>query len=90
MSGEVDEEEFRKKNGGSLSTKEVLCCEMLLFEVSNHLPASLTSPELSFFVPGLEEPGEGGFARSLEGTVEEVRDNCESGWSSPCLRFPGE
>lgn len=89
MSGEVDEEELRKKNGGSLS-KEVPCCEILLLEVSNHLPASLTSPELSFFVPGLEEPGEGGFALSLEGTLEEVRESCGSGLSSPYLRFPGE
>lgn len=45
--GVSDEDEFRIKNGGSLSANEALWSRTSLFDSSNHLSALLLSPELS-------------------------------------------
>lgn len=54
----------------SLSAKEALLCLALLFVVSNHLPASLLSPELFLFDKSLGERLDGGLALSLAGLGE--------------------
>lgn len=48
-----------------LSVNEALLCLALLLVVSNHLPASLLSPELFLFDNSLGETLDGGFALSL-------------------------
>jgi len=66
LSGGVsDEDEFRRKKGGSLSTKEGLPWLAVLFVFSNHCPASLLSPELVLLVRSCGETLDGGLALSL-------------------------
>jgi hypothetical protein len=53
----------------SLSANELLCWALLL-AVSNHLPASLLSPELFLLERSFGEVMDGGFALSLAGLGE--------------------
>src|SRR4051812_15538355 len=48
-----------------LSTNEALLCSALLLVFSNHLPASLLSPELCLLTVVFAESVEGGLALSL-------------------------
>lgn len=64
--GVSPEEELRRKKGAS-SAKGALLCTTLLFELSNHLPASLLSPELYLLYGAFGETLEGGFTLSLAG-----------------------
>jgi len=73
------EEELRKKNGVSLSAKEALLCKALLLELSNHLPASLLSPELYLFGLIFGETLEGGFTLSLAAALRELGEG-DAGW----------
>jgi hypothetical protein len=58
----------------SLSTvKDALLWTALLLVFSNHLPASLLSPELCLFVVKFADTVDGGFALSLAGAVGELK-----------------
>lgn len=70
----------------SLSTvKDALLWTALLLVFSNHLPASLLSPELCLVVVRFADTVDGGFALSLAGALGELN---VVGWGSN-LRFGG-